>query len=188
MNVLVSPSPFPFPAAGWARSPSHDPGDRPGRTPLSCYGSWDFFAGGTSKPAGTSASAHTWACWEHVLHSTRHYGNPYADVTLRVNYTGQTAAPLQAYGFCDVKKLPDSLRLPRGGLLRRETGMLRHDQHGIAPAAAAAWTSHRIRATIRCTGMAFSKVSANPRVPWLMATALPSCGSATPPGPFLKSQ
>ena len=42
-----------------------------------------------------------WQRWEHVLTSTRHYSNPYADVTLRVCYTGPGGRTLQAYGFWD---------------------------------------------------------------------------------------
>ncbi|MCU0917264.1 MAG: DUF4038 domain-containing protein [Planctomycetes bacterium] len=46
-------------------------------------------------------SAHAWERWEHVLVSTRSYANPYADVILRVAYTGPAGQRLQAYGFWD---------------------------------------------------------------------------------------
>jgi len=47
------------------------------------------------------APARTWQRWEHALTSTRSYGNPYADVTLRVRYTGPGGRTLRAYGFWD---------------------------------------------------------------------------------------
>lgn len=34
--------------------------------------------------ADAQPSPHAWQRWEHVLTSARGYGNPYADVTLRV--------------------------------------------------------------------------------------------------------
>ena len=43
----------------------------------------------------------TWQRWEHALTSTRHYDNPYADVTLRVRYTGPGGRTLRTYGFWD---------------------------------------------------------------------------------------
>jgi hypothetical protein len=51
--------------------------------------------------AVTPTSARTWQRWEHALTSTRSYGNPYADVTLRVSYTGPGGRTLRAYGFWD---------------------------------------------------------------------------------------
>jgi hypothetical protein len=44
---------------------------------------------------------HTWQRWEHALTSTRDYANPYADVTLRVTYTGPAGRTLRTYGFWD---------------------------------------------------------------------------------------
>ena len=40
--------------------------------------------------------SHTWQRWEQALTSTRHYGNPYAEVTLRVTYTGPAGRTLRA--------------------------------------------------------------------------------------------
>jgi hypothetical protein len=51
--------------------------------------------------AGGPTAARTWQRWEHALSSTRSYGNPYADVTLRVSYTGPGGRTLRAYGFWD---------------------------------------------------------------------------------------
>lgn len=51
--------------------------------------------------AVASAPAHVWQRWEQVLTSARRYGNPYADVTLRVRYTGPGGRSLRAYGFWD---------------------------------------------------------------------------------------
>ena len=44
---------------------------------------------------------HTWQRWEHALTSARSYDNPYADVTLRVTYTGPGGRTLCAFGFWD---------------------------------------------------------------------------------------
>jgi hypothetical protein len=44
---------------------------------------------------------HTWQRWEYALTSARPYDNPYADVTLRVTYTGPEGRTLRAYGFWD---------------------------------------------------------------------------------------
>ncbi len=45
--------------------------------------------------------AQTWQRWEHVLTSTRVYTNAYADVTLRVTYTGPDKRIIRTYGFWD---------------------------------------------------------------------------------------
>ena len=52
-------------------------------------------------PSAVANVPSTWQRWEHVLTSTRHYGNPYADVTLRVCYTGPGGQTLRTYGFWD---------------------------------------------------------------------------------------
>ncbi|MEQ2005298.1 MAG: DUF4038 domain-containing protein [Limisphaerales bacterium] len=44
---------------------------------------------------------HAWERWEQALTSTRPYENPYADVTLRVRFTGPEGRVLAAYGFWD---------------------------------------------------------------------------------------
>jgi Protein of unknown function (DUF4038)/Domain of unknown function (DUF5060)/Putative collagen-binding domain of a collagenase len=46
-------------------------------------------------------SAHVWARWESVLHSSRHYANPGRDVVLRVTYDGPAGRVQHAYGFWD---------------------------------------------------------------------------------------
>jgi len=43
----------------------------------------------------------TWQRWEHALTSTRPYENPYANVIVRVTYTGPERRTLRAYGFWD---------------------------------------------------------------------------------------
>jgi hypothetical protein len=48
-----------------------------------------------------SAATHVWGRWEQVLHSTREHPNPYADVELRVTYSGPRGQVLKAYGFWD---------------------------------------------------------------------------------------
>jgi hypothetical protein len=54
-----------------------------------------------SKVAGAEPPPCTWQRWEHVLTSTRDYANPYADVALRVIYTGPAGQTIRAYGFWD---------------------------------------------------------------------------------------
>lgn len=46
-------------------------------------------------------SLHVWGHWEHALTSTRHYENPYADVTLRVRFTGPEGRGIATYGYWD---------------------------------------------------------------------------------------
>ena len=55
----------------------------------------------SSEGAVASSPAAVWQRWEQVLTSARRYGNPYADVTLRVRYTGPGGRSLRAYGFWD---------------------------------------------------------------------------------------
>jgi hypothetical protein len=57
----------------------------------------------TARPvsAATGPNPHIWQRWEHTLTSTHDYANPYADVTLRVTYTGPTGQTFQTYGFWD---------------------------------------------------------------------------------------
>lgn len=58
-------------------------------------------SGPASKRAEATAHPHTWQRWEQALTSTRHYANPYADVILRVTYTGPAGRTLRTYGFWD---------------------------------------------------------------------------------------
>ncbi len=54
--------------------------------------------------ASLSAAAqdpHAWQRWEHALTSARQYDNAYADVTVRVRYTGPEGRSLKGYGFWD---------------------------------------------------------------------------------------
>lgn len=51
--------------------------------------------------AAEPAPPHVWQRWEHALTSTGRHANPYADVTLRVRYTGPEGRTLQGYGFWD---------------------------------------------------------------------------------------
>ena len=54
-------------------------------------------------PDADSAPArpHAWQRWEHALRSSRTYTNPYAEVTLRVTYTGPGQRSIRACGFWD---------------------------------------------------------------------------------------
>ncbi|MEK7674505.1 MAG: DUF4038 domain-containing protein [Verrucomicrobiota bacterium] len=56
---------------------------------------------GESAWAAVEPNPHSWQRWEHALTSARNYGNPYADVTLRVTYSGPAGRTLRACGFWD---------------------------------------------------------------------------------------
>jgi Protein of unknown function (DUF4038)/Domain of unknown function (DUF5060)/Putative collagen-binding domain of a collagenase len=56
-----------------------------------------------STRAASPSSPHRWERWEHVLTSSRSYGNPYAEVTLRVTYTGPGGRTFRTFGFWDGK-------------------------------------------------------------------------------------
>ncbi len=49
----------------------------------------------------TQERSHVWQPWEHALTSRAEYGNPYADVVLRVTFTGPGNGVLRTYGFWD---------------------------------------------------------------------------------------
>lgn len=57
----------------------------------------------TVAAADTSAvpRPHVWQRWEYTLTSARQHYNPYADMTLRVRYTGPDGRSLDGYGFRD---------------------------------------------------------------------------------------
>ena len=96
-----------------------------------------------SVPAAAGPNPHTWQRWEYTLTSTHDYANPYADVTLRVTYTGPKGQTLQTYGFWDGG---DTFRIrcafPSPGTWRWETecsdaantGL--HKQHGTVEVSA----------------------------------------------------
>lgn len=44
---------------------------------------------------------HAWQRWEQALTCTQSYANPYADVTVRVSYTGPGGRTLRTFGFWD---------------------------------------------------------------------------------------
>jgi Protein of unknown function (DUF4038)/Domain of unknown function (DUF5060)/Putative collagen-binding domain of a collagenase len=56
---------------------------------------------GNAAPAAAPSHPHVWQRWEHALTSARGYENPYADVTVRVSYTGPGDRTLRTYGFWD---------------------------------------------------------------------------------------
>lgn len=45
--------------------------------------------------------ARVWQRWEHTLTAEGQYANPYADVVVRVTYTGPNGASISSYGFWD---------------------------------------------------------------------------------------
>jgi hypothetical protein len=51
--------------------------------------------------AAAEPNPHTWQRWEYALTSTHNYDNPYADVILRVNYSGPGGRTIRTYGFWD---------------------------------------------------------------------------------------
>jgi hypothetical protein len=75
---------------------------------ISLFWSWSMTFGLTtmfvtvaSAQTESMPSPHTWQRWEHTLSSARRYDNPYADVSLRVRYTGPDGRRLDGYGFWD---------------------------------------------------------------------------------------
>jgi len=56
---------------------------------------------GGSVSATDEPHPHAWQRWEHALTSTRNYTNAYADVTLRVTYSGPASRSFRTYGFWD---------------------------------------------------------------------------------------
>ncbi len=87
-----------------------------------------------------TSEATVWRRWDHALTSTRSYGNPYADVILRVTYTGPAGQTVKGYGFWDGG---DTFRIrcafPVPGTLAMGDGVLRHGNAGL----------HRQRGTVR---------------------------------------
>ena len=72
------------------------------------FGSWSLaigsvliLAAAASAQTAAMQRVNTWQRWEHALTSARQYDNPYADVTLRVRYTGPDGRRLDGYGFWD---------------------------------------------------------------------------------------
>ena len=56
---------------------------------------------GESAWAADGPDTHTWQRWDHALTSARSYDNPYADVTLRVIYSGPGGRTIRTYGCWD---------------------------------------------------------------------------------------
>jgi len=56
-------------------------------------GSALILAAAASAQTAAAPGPYTWQRWEHTLTSARQYDNPYADVTLRVRYTGPFEDP-----------------------------------------------------------------------------------------------
>jgi hypothetical protein len=92
--------------------------------------------------AAEPSRAQVWQRWEHELTSTGSYDNPYADVALRVTYTGPGGRVLHAYGFWDGG---DTFRLrcafPVPGTWRWETECSDPANQGL----------HRQRGTVEVT-------------------------------------
>lgn len=55
----------------------------------------------SSVPIAPPQTPRTWQRWEHALTSSRSYANPFAEVILRVTYTGPGGRALRTYGFWD---------------------------------------------------------------------------------------
>ncbi len=60
-----------------------------------------ILVGVSSAQAAAAPRPQAWQRWEHTLASARQYDNPYADVTLRVRYTGPDGRRLDGHGFWD---------------------------------------------------------------------------------------
>ena len=82
--------------------------------------------------AAAGTDPHAWERWEHMLTSTRNYANPYAEVTLRVIYSGPAGQTLKAFGFWDGG---DAFRIrcafPSPGTWRWETECSDADNVGL---------------------------------------------------------
>ena len=68
---------------------------------LAFVSGWVRVSGAAQEATLAPARPHTRQLWEHALSSNRIYRNPYADVTLRVTFTGQGQRSIHAYGFWD---------------------------------------------------------------------------------------
>jgi hypothetical protein len=66
-----------------------------------CLIAFTFCLAAAAVAAGAASGPQTWQRWEHALTSASDYKNPYADVTLRVTYSGPDRRTLHAYGFWD---------------------------------------------------------------------------------------
>ena len=107
-------------------------------------GAYEFAAGNQAAKAGAAMATaaaesgssaggpHVWQRWEHALTSSRSYDNPYADVALRVTYTGPGGRTLKTYGFWDGG---DTFRIrcafPTPGAWRWETECSDADNAGL---------------------------------------------------------
>jgi len=144
---------------------------------------WVLIGSETARAA--MLEAQTWQRWEHGLKSTREYGNPYADVTLRVTYVGPGGRTLRAYGFWDGG---DTFRIrcafPVPGVWQWETACSDAANPGL----------HHQRGTVRVSryrgdGLlyqrGFLKVSENRRY-LVLGMAPRSSGTETPRGPCRK--
>lgn len=79
--------------------PLKSPARRPRRVSAVVVGCLFLFA--VRSAAADPASPHTWQRWEHELTSAVAHANPYADVTLRVRYSGADGRTLRGFGFWD---------------------------------------------------------------------------------------
>ncbi len=62
---------------------------------------WIAFLLFSSMAFASETTVPTWTRWEQVLASSREYANPFADVTVSVQYQGPSGASLSALGFWD---------------------------------------------------------------------------------------
>lgn len=75
---------------------------------LACFLGWVLVISGITGilpgpglAAAETTGPHAWQRWDHALQSATEYGNPYADVVLRVTYTGPGGRTLRTFGFWD---------------------------------------------------------------------------------------
>jgi hypothetical protein len=71
------------------------------RMPLAWLLALGWVLAGSELARAAASQPQAWQRWEHALTSSRTYANPYADVTLRVTFTGPGTRTLRAYGFWD---------------------------------------------------------------------------------------
>ena len=105
--------------------------------------------------AADPAPPHTWQRWEHALTSTGAYANPYADVTLRVRFSGPAGRAIAGYGFgMAARHFASAALFPRrargAGKRNAPTPPIAASTRSAAPSR-----SSPIGPTIRSTGTGF---------------------------------
>lgn len=82
--------------------------------------------------ANPDPPVHQWQRWEHVLTSGKAYTNAYAEVVLRVTYTGPDGRSIRSFGFWDGgATFRVRCAFPAAGLWKWETDCSDRDNRGL---------------------------------------------------------